>query len=99
MSVSLVLTCPVHGSDVEPFEVAGTKFCALCLRDYFKRFQAGHVHELKMTEVEVKQPERKLGETFVCNRCDCVWHVNKGRACPQCGLDALEKPLCPTRTS
>ena len=92
MSTSLVLTCPVHGTDVEPFEIAGTKFCALCMKSYFKRFQAGHVHELKMTEVEVKPRERKLGKTFVCNRCDHVWQIAMGRACPKCGLDAMEKP-------
>jgi len=90
MSVSLVLTCPVHGVDVEPFDIAGTKFCALCLRDFLAKTNL--VRELKMTEVEVDQRERGLGETFVCNRCDRVWPVSKGRACPQCGLDAMEKP-------
>lgn len=92
MGTSLVWSCPVHGLGVEPFEIAGTKFCASCLASYFKRFQAGHVHELEMTEVEVqiKTQDSTSNPSFVCNCCACVWPVSKGRSCPQCGLEAGE---------
>jgi len=90
MSVSLVLACPVHGADIEPFEVAGTKFCSFCVRDFFLSAEKWPVHELKMTEVEVKPREERTSDVHVCNRCDRVWPASKGRACPQCGLEAGE---------
>lgn len=94
MSTSLVLYCPTHGPDIEPFEVAGTKFCSVCVRDFFLSAERWPVRELKMTEIEVQpRPRRapKLGEQFQCRHCDTIWEVGQGRACPKCGLDALER--------
>ena len=89
MSTSLVLTCEVHGPDVEPFDIAGRKFCALCLRDYL--FTTS-VRELKMAEVKNEPRKRRqpeAGEEFECRHCGTIWEVKKGRACPTCGKDAL----------
>lgn len=90
MSTSLVLTCPVHGADIEPFDIAGTKFCALCLRDFLAKTNL--VRELKMTEVAVDRRERASEilamRSITCDHCGTTWRFEKGTACPKCGKQA-----------
>ena len=83
MSTSLVLTCPVHGSGVGSYEVAGTKFCALCFRDFL--VNTNLVSTLQMTEVETEPREAKSGVEVMCIRCGRYWPIADGLACPRCG--------------
>ena len=91
MSTSLVLTCPTHGPDVESFDIAGTKFCALCLRDFLASVQTP-VRELKMAEVKVDRRERASEilamRSLTCDHCGTSWRFEKGTACPKCGKQA-----------
>lgn len=86
-SIDIVLTCPVHGPDEKPFEVAGTKFCAKCVRDFLANGQKGR----PISVLEMMQTKRNRGvsaQSGTKTRCSCghSWYEG-GTSCPKCGKD------------
>lgn len=94
MTTSLVLTCPIHGPDIESFTLAGTRFCSLCFHDFLTK--SNLVCELSMKEVEVESHLKASGppsSPLTCTRCSHTWDGSLGVSCPKCGTDPTREEL------